>query len=192
VQVLDKKFYERKTDEVAKDLLGNILIRKIDNEVLSGLIVETEAYFGLEDPASRAFHGKKRYNRFMFEAPGHLFIYNVHRYWMLNFIAHDNNIGGVLIRAIEPKMGINTMKKNRGVVKTKELTNGPGKLTIALNIDNNLNGENVTNDSQSIYVVDNYFDFELGTSYRIGVRNDLSEHYRFFILGNSFVSKRAG
>jgi DNA-3-methyladenine glycosylase len=86
-------------------------------------------------------------------------------------------------------MGINTMKKNRPVIDIKGLTNGPGKLTIALNIDNSLNGEIVTNDSQGIYVLDHSFEYKLGTSHRIGVTNDLPEHYRFFVLGNKFVSR---
>ena len=189
MRILGYKFYERKTDEVARDLLGKILIRRLGNELLGGLIVETEAYFGSNDPASRAFHGKKHYNRVMFEHPGHLFIYNVHRYWMLNFIAHNNGVGGILIRAIEPTIGIMTMKRNRPVIKHRELTNGPGKLTIALSVDKSLNGENVTNDSQAIFVLDNHFDYELGTSHRIGVAKDLLEHYRFFVLGNLFVSK---
>jgi DNA-3-methyladenine glycosylase len=189
VQVLGKTFYNRKTDEVARDLLGKILIRRIDNELLGGLIVETEAYFGSEDPASRAFRGKKQYNRVMFEDPGHLFIYNVHHYWMLNFVAHNNGVGGILIRAIEPTMGVKTMKRNRPVINHRELTNGPGKLTIALRVDKSLNGETVTNDFQAIFVLDNQFDYELGTSHRIGVSKDLREHYRYFVSGNQFVSK---
>jgi DNA-3-methyladenine glycosylase len=189
VQVLGKKFYNRKTDEVAKDLLGKILIRRLENEFLGGIIVETEAYFGSDDPASRAFHGKKKYNRVMFEDPGHLFIYNVHHYWMLNIIAHSNCVGGILIRAIEPTMGLKTMKRNRPVSNHKELTNGPGKLSIALGVDKRLNGENITNYSQAIFILDNQFDYEIGTSHRIGVTKDLPEHNRFFVSGNQFVSK---
>jgi DNA-3-methyladenine glycosylase len=188
VQVLGKEFYNRKTDKVARDLLGKILIRRLDYELLGGVIVETEAYFGSEDPASRAFYGKKQYNRVMFEDPGHLFIYNVHRYWMLNFVAHDNGVGGILIRAIEPTMGIKTMKRNRPVINHRKLTNGPGKLTIALCVNKSLNGENVTSDSQAIYVLENQFEYKFGSSHRIGVTKDLPKHYRFFVLGNQFVS----
>ena len=66
MSVLLKKFYQRDTETVAKDLLGKILVRRLGDELLGGIIVETEAYFGAEDPASRAFHGKKRYNSVMF------------------------------------------------------------------------------------------------------------------------------
>lgn len=102
MSVFGKDFYTRDTETVARDLLGKILVRRLGDELLGGIILETEAYFGADDPASRAFQGKKRYNSVMFGEPGHLFIYNVHKYWMLNFIGHDNGVGGILIRAIEP------------------------------------------------------------------------------------------
>ena len=77
--VLDPDFYKRDTETVARELLGNVLVRRRGEKLLGGVIVETEAYFGSEDPASRAFHGKKRYNQVMFAEPGNLFIYNVHQ-----------------------------------------------------------------------------------------------------------------
>ena len=186
---LGNDFYNRGTEDVAKDLLGKILVRRLGDELLGGIIVETEAYFGADDPASRAFHGKKRYNSVMFEEPGHLFIYNVHKYWMLNFIAHDNGVGGILIRAIEPTMGLETMKENRPVKRIRDLTSGPGKLTLALDLNRSLNGQATTAESCTIYVQDNEYEFEMGTSHRIGVTKDLSEHYRFYVKNNRVVSK---
>jgi len=186
---LGNDFYTRNTEVVAKDLLGKILVRRLGDEHLGGIIVETEAYFGAEDPASRAFHGKKRYNSVMFGEPGHLFIYNVHKYWMLNFIAHDNGVGGILVRAIEPTMGVETMQKNRPVKRDRDLTSGPGKLTLALDVDRSLNGQLTTDDSCEIHVLDNEYDFEMGTSHRIGVTKDLPEHFRFYVKNNKFVSK---
>jgi len=189
MSVLDNEFYTRGTEAVARDLLGKILIRRLDDELLGGIIVETEAYFGADDPASRAFHGKKRYNSVMFGEPGHLFIYNVHKYWMLNFIAHVNGVGGILIRAIEPMMGLDIMRKNRPVKRDRDLTSGPGKLTIALDVDRSLNGQATTTDSCEIHVLDNTYDYEMGTSHRIGVTKDLPGHYRFYVKNNRFVSK---
>ena len=186
---LKRDFYNRPTDLVARDLLGKILVRKIDDELLGGIIVETEAYFGADDPASRAFHGKKTYNRVMFEEPGRLFIYNVHQYWMLNFIAHSDGVSGILIRAIEPTMRIDTMQENRPVQNLRELTSGPGKLTLAFDVDKSLNGLDVTDASSQIYVLDNEFEYELGTSHRIGVTRDLPEHLRFYVKNNRFVSR---
>ncbi|MCW4050236.1 MAG: DNA-3-methyladenine glycosylase [Candidatus Bathyarchaeota archaeon] len=188
-RVLDKKFYSRDTAEVAKGLLGKVLVRKLDDEYLEGIIVETEAYYGVDDPASRAYHGKKQYNRVMFEEPGHLFIYNVHRYWMLNFIAHDDGVGGILIRAIEPTKGIETMQRNRPKKKETDLTSGPGKLTVALRVTKNLNGLPITDESCTIHVKGNEMEFEIGTSHRIGVTKDLPKELRFYIKKNRFVSK---
>lgn len=187
--VFGSDFYSRDTEIVARELLGKLLVRRLGGELLGGVIVETEAYFGSEDTASRAFNGEKRYNSVMFQEPGHLFIYNVHQYWMLNFIAHDNGVGGILVRAIEPTMGVETMQEKRPVKRLTYLTSGPGKLTLALDVDNSMNGLPVTDESCQIYVLENKLDFEMGTSHRIGVTKDLPEHFRFYVKDNMFVSK---
>jgi DNA-3-methyladenine glycosylase len=189
-QVLPQEFYERDTAKVAIELLGKKLARNFKNIPLEGIIVETEAYFGHKDPASRAFNGKKNYNKVMFEEPGHLFIYNVHMYWMLNFVAHEKgNTGGVLIRAIEPTKGIATMKQNRPVADIKELTNGPGKLSLALGINRTLNGKSTFHQSSEIQVHENPFNYEVEKTHRIGVTKDLEEKLRFIIKGNRFLSR---
>ena len=100
---LSKEFYNRNPAAVAKDLLGNILLRKLNSAVLSGKIVETEAYCGRNDPASRAHKGKKKYNELMFSSVGRAFIFMVHGHWLLNVVAHPkDHVGAVLIRGIEP------------------------------------------------------------------------------------------
>jgi DNA-3-methyladenine glycosylase len=163
----------------------------MDAHVLEGLIVETEAYYGLNDPASRAYQGLKKYNKLMWDEPGRTFIYNVHKYWMLNIVAHNpNQIGAVLIRAIEPKEGIEVMKRNRVVTKLFNLTNGPGKLTIALMIDKRVNGDLVTSCKNKLFVTDSGMKPEIGRSHRIGVRRDLNRKLRFFIKGNKYVSRQ--
>jgi DNA-3-methyladenine glycosylase len=189
MSTLSQQFYRRKTDTVARELLGKILVRRLGGELLGGVIVETEAYFGSGDPASRAFKGLKTYNRVMFEEPGRLFIYNVHKYWMLNIIAHSNGVGGILIRAIEPTMGMDSMLNNRPVKNPRDLTSGPGKLTLALDVGKNLNGLDVTDENSPVYVLDNDYEYSVGTSHRIGVTRDLPEHLRFYVKGNRFVSR---
>jgi DNA-3-methyladenine glycosylase len=187
--ILSKEFYERDTELVAKELLGKKIVRKLNETVLEGIIVETEAYYGLGDPASRAFNGKKTYNTLMWSEPGIVFIYNVHQYWMLNIVAHEpSQIGAVLIRALEPSKGTQFMLVNRPVKKEIDLTNGPGKLTIALKIDKSLNGITVTSESQ-IMIIDNKMEFKIGSSHRIGVKKDLKRKLRFYIKGNKFVSR---
>lgn len=190
--VLSDGFYRRDPDVVAENLLGKRLIRRLsDGEILEGFIVETEAYFGLNDPASRAYQGVKDYNELMWKEPGRVFIYNVHRYWMLNIVAHaDDCVGAVLIRAIEPVNGIEVMKKNRPVTDIRELTNGPGKLTIALKIDKSINGTPVTVRRSPVVVKDNRMNLEVGRSHRIGVKKDLENRFRFYIEENRFVSRR--
>ncbi len=189
-EVLPREFYERDPETVAKELLAKRLIRKIGKNLLEGIIVETEAYYGLHDPASRAYHGIKKYNKPMWKEPGRAFIYNVHKYWMFNIVAHKpNNIGAVLIRAIEPTKGIEIIKKNRPAKKLFDLANGPGKLTMALKINKDLNGIPVTSCESEITIANNKMKFEIESSHRIGVRKDLKRKLRFFIKGNRFISR---
>jgi DNA-3-methyladenine glycosylase len=126
----------------------------------------------------------------MWSRPGRAFIYNVHKYWMFNIVAHrPKETGAVLIRAIEPTEGIRVLKRNRAVENVFELTNGPGKLTVALMIDKSLNSVPVTSFESEVFVANNRMEFTVGRSHRIGVRRDLSRKLRCFIEGNKFVSK---
>lgn len=191
MKILPRNFYERRPAEVAKDLLGKTLLLKRKGEVLASMIVETEAYFGLKDPASRAHMGRKPYNQLMFLDVGRTFIYMVHGNWLLNIVAHRKGaVGAVLIRAIEPQQGTEIMLKNRSVKDIRDLTNGPGKLTRALNITKDFNGIDVTNGRSNLIVTKEKLEsFEIGSSHRIGVKSDLPRNLRFFIKGSKFVSK---
>lgn len=189
-KLLSREFYERSPEIVAERLLGKRLGRKLGETLLEGIIVETEAYFGLNDPASRAYHGRKNYNSAMWEQPGIAFIYNVHNNWMFNVVAHrSNQIGAVLIRALEPTKGLSVMKRNRPVRNTFDLTNGPGKLTKSLGIDKKLNGISIVSRESEIFITDTNAKFETSSSHRIGVRKDLAKKLRFFIKGNKYVSR---
>ena len=190
MSALPESFFVRDTAMVARELLGKRLVRILGGDSLEGVIVETEAYFGEEDPASRAFHGKKNYNSLMWGEPGRVFIYNVHRYWMFNVVAHEpGETGAVLIRALEPTTGVETMLENRPVEDIRELTNGPGKLTLALGIDKGLHGATVTNPDGEIRILEDVPAQDVGTSRRIGVTRDLDRDLRFYIEGNRFVSR---
>ena len=156
--------------------MGKILVRRVNERVLEGIIVETEAYYGLDDPASRAYSGMKTYNRLMWSEPGKVFIYNVHKYWMLNIVAHKSeDIGAVLIRAIEPIKGIEEMLSNRPVEKITNLTNGPGKLTLAFNIDKKCNGVKATSHDSVITILNSDCKPIIMSSHRIGVKKDLKK-----------------
>jgi DNA-3-methyladenine glycosylase len=185
-------FYQRSPELVAQDLLGHRLIRRIQNFSLEGIIVETEAYFGHTDPASRAYHGQKKYNQLLWGQPGKIFVYNVHKYWMLNVIAHEpRQVGAVLIRAIEPKTGIRFMQQQRNIEKKELLTNGPGKLTIALDINKQLNGTCVTSERSEIMIQHARPNtLSIRKAQRVGVTQDLDTPLRFYIDNNEFVSRK--
>ncbi|MCL7390659.1 MAG: DNA-3-methyladenine glycosylase [Thaumarchaeota archaeon] len=190
-RVLSREFYERDPAEVARELLGKILVRRLDDVSLKGVIVETEAYYGQDDPASRAYKGRKKFNELMFKDVGKTFIYMVHGNWLLNIVAHPKDeVGAVLIRALEPLEGVEIMMKNRGIGNIYSLTNGPGKLTKALAITKDLNGIDVTERISKIQIIENIdYGFEIQDSYRINVKKDLPIKLRFFIKGNKFVSR---
>jgi DNA-3-methyladenine glycosylase len=190
-RVLPKEFYERDPAEVARELLGKTLVRRLDNVSLKGMIVETEAYYGQDDPASRAYKGRKKFNELMFKDVGRTFIYMVHGNLLLNIVAHPRGeVGAVLIRALEPLEGVEIMMKNRGIRNIYSLTNGPGKLTKALAITRDLNGMDVTDRMSKIQIIETIdYRFEIQDSYRIGINKDLPIKLRFFIKGNKFVSR---
>jgi len=187
MKILKRSFYSRDPSTVARELLGKILVREVEGICLKGKIVETEAYYGEDDPASRAYKGKKKYNSLMWSSPGFAFIYMVHANWLFNIVSHEKDkVGAVLIRALEPLEGIEFMRNER---KSRvNLTNGPGRLTKALRITKELNGIDVTRKGP-IYVLNAPLPEEIRSSHRIGVRKDLRKKLRFFIPGNDFVSK---
>ena len=177
--ILPKSFYAKDAAVVARNLLGKILTRRIGEKILSGKIVETEAYFGEKDPASRAFGGKiTKISKWMYEGPGTVLVYMVHANWLFNVITgKKGDPQGVLIRAVEP-------------INFKGDTSGPGKLTRALKISGIHSGLNVCDKNSEIIICEGKNEtIKIGRSYRIGVRKDLSQKLRFFIIGNKFVSK---
>jgi len=188
---LGRDFYERDPSQVARDLLGKAIVRRLGSEILLGKIVETEAYYGDGDPASRAYRGRKNYNRPMFEEPGRLFIYMVHTWWLLNIVTHvEGGVGAVLIRGLEPLEGVRTMMMNRGMENIQNLTNGPGKLGRALAVTNEMNGLDITEERSDLVVTTGEDEaFDTGSSRRIGVTRDLPNELRFYIEGNRFISK---
>ncbi len=190
--LLPKEFYLRDPAEVARNLLGKILVRVIDGRRLSCKIVEVEAYYGPEDPASRAKRGGDL-RKVMFGGVGVALIYGIHRQWLLNVVAHEEEKpGAVLIRSGEPLEGIELMRKFRGVVDLRLLTSGPGRLTKAMHIDKGLHGK-------PIYVKDHGLWIEEGEevppkliarSHRVGVSEDLPVPLRFYVKDNVYVSRR--
>jgi DNA-3-methyladenine glycosylase len=187
---LGRRFFEGNTPSVAKSLLGCVLVRVVEGQKLSGVIVETEAYRGRRDPASHAYRGRTRRNEVMFGPPGHAYIYFTYGFHhMLNFTTESEGTpAAVLVRAIQPAEGIAAMEANRGAQHGTSLTDGPGKLTKALAIDGSLNGEDLTR-SKRLWVEEGGHLRAVGTSTRIGVVGGASYKWRFFVKGSPFVSK---
>ncbi len=141
--ILPRAFYQRPTVEVARGLLGQLLV----HGATAGVIVETEAYLGGEDLASHSARGITPRTSVIFGPPGHAYVYlNYGIHECLNIIAEPEGTAGcVLLRALTPERGIELMRQRRGSPKNdRELANGPGKLTQALGITRALNGADVT------------------------------------------------
>lgn len=140
--VLPAAFYDRSALEVARDLLGRRLVRHLNGQRLSGLIVETEAYRGQEDLACHARAGRTPRTAVMYGPPGHAYVYFTYgMHWLLNCIAEAEDFpAAVLIRAIVPQEGLEVMAANRPGRPPREWSNGPAKLCQALAIDGSFNG----------------------------------------------------
>jgi DNA-3-methyladenine glycosylase len=187
---LDRKFYDRPTLQVAKELLGKYLVIQKDGHLLSGKIVETEAYIGFKDPASHAYRGMTPRNQVMFGDPGYAYVYLTYgMHHCLNLVTEKKGYpAAVLIRALQPAEGIELMKKRRGRQNLEDLTSGPAKLCQALGIDRSLNGADLCSDI--IYVEDRGGVVkEIVSSTRIGINEGKKKKWRFFIKNNEFVSR---
>ena len=156
---------------------------------MSGTIVETEAYRGPRDPASHAYRGMTPRNRVMFGPPGRAYIYfTMGLHYCLNVTTEPQGApGAVLLRAIEPYEGIHVMSKNRGSVPLIRLASGPGNLTKALGIGNGLGGEDLVT-SDRLFLEHGRKPRKVLTSTRVGVSAGWSNRWRFFEVGNRFVS----
>jgi len=183
-------FFERHTPKVARDLLGSRLVRVLDGERLSGIVIETEAYRGKRDPASHAYRGKTRRNEVMFGPAGHAYVYfTMGMHYCLNVTTEpEGTAAAVLIRALEPEEGVETMRRNRGTVDIRRIAAGPGNLTKALAIDRRLNGEDLVS-SPVLFLERGERIRGIGASPRVGVSAGAYFRWRFFAPGSPFVSK---
>ena len=140
-RVLDRAELPVDTAQLARFLIGKMLVRMLAEGVAGGRIVETEAY-GIGDPAGHAYRGITPRNRALFLERGHAYVYLAYGIsFMLNVSSETSGVGaGVLIRAIEPTDGIAIMERNRGTERVRDLARGPGRLCAALGIDRRLDG----------------------------------------------------
>ena len=184
------------TEEVAKELLGCLLVKEIDGVVTSGWIVETEAYVGIEDQASHSFNGKHTPRmQTMYDNAGVIYIYQMHTHHLLNVVTREKgDPQAVLIRAIEPYEGLKLMERRRGR-SGFEVTNGPGKLTKALGVTK----EDYETDSLTpplfIDSSKKKQPIEIEKSKRIGIPSKgkwTDALLRYTVKGNPYVSRKKG
>lgn len=189
---LHKEFYEQPTLELAKALLGCLLVKETNQGIAAGYIVETEAYIGPGDRAAHSYNNKRTARtEVMFHRSGLSYTYLMHTHCLFNVVSGgEEKPEAVLVRALEPQYGINLMKTRRGVDELKDLTNGPGKLTKALGINREDYGRSLT--LPPLYIAKGYNPESIAVGKRIGIENtgEAKDYpWRFWITHNQFVSR---
>lgn len=199
-KILESNFFKRDTVEVAKNLLGKKIIRNISGNFFCAKIVETEAYLGLEDRACHSYGGNiTKRNEILYKEAGTIYVYLIYgMYNLLNIVTkNENDPEAVLIRAVEPIENIDAMSLNRfgkiykdlSSYQKKNLTNGPGKLTMAMEIDRALNGKILSQDY--LYIEEGEDVRNIIETKRIGIDyagEDANLPLRFYIEDNPYVS----
>jgi DNA-3-methyladenine glycosylase len=196
---LPRSFFEPAADVVAPALLGHLLVRRTPEGWCGGVIVETEAYLA-DDPACHAFGGETARNRAMFGPPGHAYVYLIYgMHHCVNAVCRPRGMGeAVLIRAIEPTLGLDAMRARRRVTNPRDLTNGPAKLCTALGIDRALDAVDVCDEASMLFIA-HHPEHEasrrrLGSvlaTPRIGITKAADWKLRFVLTGSEFLSRLA-
>jgi DNA-3-methyladenine glycosylase len=191
---LDSRVLERAelpvdTAELARFLIGKMLVRTLKEGVAGGRIVETEAYV-IGDLAGHAYRGMTPRNRALFLERGRAYVYLAYGVsFMLNVSSETSGVGaGVLIRAIEPTIGVEIMERNRGAERVRDLARGPGRLCAALRIDRELDGIDLCQAGPLWLGSAGPPPGEIGESKRIGITRSPDSPLRFYVRGSSFVS----
>ncbi len=186
---LPREFYGRDTVQVARELLGCLLVHRTPEGTAAGIIVETEAYLQ-GDPACHASRGMTPRNSPMFGPPGFAYVYFTYgMHFCFNVVSSSEGIGeAVLIRALEPVLGVDLMKRRRGKENIRDLCSGPAKLTQAMGIGRNENRCDLTGDK--LFICYGPQTSSLVTTTRIGIREGVDLPLRFYLQGNKFVSRK--
>lgn len=193
---LPRRFFSRPTLEVARDLLGRLLVRRLGDRLVGGWIVEAEAYIGEEDPACHAAVGRTERNTVMYGPSGHAYVYfSYGQHHCVNVVTGGRGRPeAVLIRALQPAIGQEFMRRRRGARTAElDLTRGPGRLCQALGIDLCLNGAKfhaAADPSAPLALARGRGRPEiLGVSARIGIRRGLEYPWRFYDAESPWVSR---
>lgn len=190
--VLPRSFYERRTEVVARELIGKCLARQIEGEWVGGWIVETEAYLADGDLASHSARGRTPSNASMFGPPGTLYVYPIHAKHCLNAVTESSGVGAaVLIRALRPVWGIDVMRRNRGRDSLRELVRGPAMICQTLDIDREHDGIDLVGlGPLRIAASERSPPSDVKATTRVGIRRSAELPLRFLARGDPFVSGR--
>jgi DNA-3-methyladenine glycosylase len=195
-----REFFERDPREVSRELLGKLLVRRQRRTLLAGRIVEVEAYLGEGDPAAHAYSGPTPRNAVLFGPAGHAYIYFIYG---MHFCANiscmrEGEAGCVLLRALEPVVGVKNMAEVRGValgenpsiLKLRQIASGPGRLCQALGITRERdNGKDLCGANSDLWIADDGHEpARVISTPRIGIRKAVDERLRYLIAENRYVS----
>lgn len=177
------------TVDLARYLLGKIIVRALPEGEVSGRVVETEAY-PPGDAALHAYRGITLRNKSLFKQHGHAYVYLCYGIsQMLNMSSEADGVGaGVLFRAVEPLTGVSRMMARRATTRILDLTRGPGRLAQAFGIDRQLDGLDLCGATALHVATDDAEIGDVGVSTRIGITRDADRPLRFYIRGSRFVS----
>jgi DNA-3-methyladenine glycosylase len=184
VTELRRTFFARSVHDVAPELVGAVLL--VDG--MGGAIVEVEAY-DHEDPAAHGFRGKTARNASMFGPPGHAYVYRSYGiHWCLNFVCEDAGVASaVLIRALEPREGLDTMRARRGVANDRLLCAGPGRLCQALAITREHDGLPLDEPPFQLLAREGAANVVQGL--RVGITKATEQPWRYALAGSQFLSR---
>jgi DNA-3-methyladenine glycosylase len=188
---LPSRFYDRPTELVARELLGAVLQCTTDDGVTRGRIVETEAYLGPDDPACHAAAGLTARTEHLFGPPGMAYVYLIYgMYWCFNAVTRERGHGAaVLVRAVSPMHGVPLMRRRRPKVsRDTDLTNGPGKLCIAMGIVGAMSGGSLRTGPVVIRAGESVADEDVEVTPRIGIKQAAAWPLRYLIRNDPYVS----
>ncbi|ULT59778.1 DNA-3-methyladenine glycosylase [Neobacillus drentensis] len=192
INPLPSEFYDQPTLELARALLGCLLVKETPEGMTAGYIVETEAYIGPGDRAAHSYQNRRtKRTEVMFQRSGLAYTYLMHTHCLFNVVSGgEEKPEAVLVRALEPVAGIELMKRRRGIEVLTNLTNGPGKLTKSMGITIEDYGHTLT--SSPLFIAKGICPESISAGKRIGINNsgEAKDYpWRFWVTKNKYVSR---
>ncbi len=186
-------FFGRPAETVAAELLGMVVVSSIGGDITEARIVETEAYLGYDDPASHGYlHRRNAKNAALFGPPGSWYVYlSYGMHWCANLVCQEEGLASaVLLRALEPISGLETMRRRRGRVLDRELCSGPGKLCQALGITRELDGARMARSAVVVRRPERWEQSRIAITPRIGITKAADWPLRFHLVGSPWTSRK--